>query len=71
MTLAKNRDVNLAGEQLDLYFVLCRAGQSNPTFLLQTSSDSYVLRKKPPGMLLPGAHKVTWLATRLRRSSPL
>ncbi|KAI1889153.1 hypothetical protein AGOR_G00176150 [Albula goreensis] len=35
-----------------------RAGQSNPTFLLQTSSDSYVLRKKPPGKLLPGAHKV-------------
>ncbi|KAG7488499.1 hypothetical protein MATL_G00034720 [Megalops atlanticus] len=35
-----------------------RAGQSNPTFLLQTSSKSYVLRKKPPGMLLPGAHKV-------------
>ncbi|KAJ8376755.1 hypothetical protein SKAU_G00073350 [Synaphobranchus kaupii] len=35
-----------------------RAGQSNPTFLVQTSSESYVLRKKPPGMLLPGAHKV-------------
>uniref|UniRef100_A0A8C8EKD8 Acyl-CoA dehydrogenase family member 11 n=1 Tax=Oncorhynchus tshawytscha TaxID=74940 RepID=A0A8C8EKD8_ONCTS len=34
------------------------AGQSNPTFLIQTPSDSYVLRKKPPGMLLPGAHKV-------------
>uniref|UniRef100_A0A673YKF3 Acyl-CoA dehydrogenase family member 11 n=1 Tax=Salmo trutta TaxID=8032 RepID=A0A673YKF3_SALTR len=34
------------------------AGQSNPTFLIQTPSDNYVLRKKPPGMLLPGAHKV-------------
>ncbi|KAK5615549.1 acyl-CoA dehydrogenase member 11 [Crenichthys baileyi] len=34
------------------------AGQSNPTFLIQTSSSSYVLRKKPPGELLPGAHKV-------------
>ncbi|XP_034416161.1 acyl-CoA dehydrogenase family member 11 [Cyclopterus lumpus] len=34
------------------------AGQSNPTFLVQTPSDSYVLRKKPPGELLPGAHKV-------------
>ncbi|KAM4606336.1 acyl-CoA dehydrogenase family member 11 isoform 2-T2 [Polymixia lowei] len=33
-------------------------GQSNPTFLIQTPSESYVLRKKPPGMLLPGAHKV-------------
>ncbi|KAM3860502.1 acyl-CoA dehydrogenase family member 11 [Diretmus argenteus] len=34
------------------------AGQSNPTFLLQTPSVSYVLRKKPPGVLLQGAHKV-------------
>uniref|UniRef100_A0A6Q2X4Y3 Acyl-CoA dehydrogenase family member 11 n=1 Tax=Esox lucius TaxID=8010 RepID=A0A6Q2X4Y3_ESOLU len=34
------------------------AGQSNPTFLIQTPSKSYVLRKKPPGILLPGAHKV-------------
>lgn len=33
-------------------------GQSNPTFLIQTPSNSYVLRKKPPGELLPGAHKV-------------
>lgn len=33
-------------------------GQSNPTFLIQTPSKSYVLRKKPPGELLPGAHKV-------------
>ncbi|XP_042256179.1 acyl-CoA dehydrogenase family member 11 isoform X2 [Thunnus maccoyii] len=33
-------------------------GQSNPTFLVQTPSKSYVLRKKPPGELLPGAHKV-------------
>ncbi|XP_061614947.1 nephrocystin-3 isoform X2 [Phyllopteryx taeniolatus] len=34
------------------------AGQSNPTFLIQTPSKSYVLRKKPPGALLAGAHKV-------------
>uniref|UniRef100_G3NI38 Acyl-CoA dehydrogenase family member 11 n=1 Tax=Gasterosteus aculeatus aculeatus TaxID=481459 RepID=G3NI38_GASAC len=34
------------------------AGQSNPTFLIQSPSSSYVLRKKPPGELLPGAHKV-------------
>ncbi|XP_038144905.1 acyl-CoA dehydrogenase family member 11 [Cyprinodon tularosa] len=33
------------------------AGQSNPTFLIQATS-SYVLRKKPTGELLPGAHKV-------------
>ena len=34
------------------------AGQSNPTFLLETGDAHYVLRKKPPGELLPKAHMV-------------
>ncbi|MDZ7699171.1 MAG: phosphotransferase family protein [Deltaproteobacteria bacterium] len=33
-------------------------GQSNPTFLLTAGETSYVLRKKPPGKLLPSAHAV-------------
>ena len=33
-------------------------GQSNPTFLLTTPQARYVLRKKPPGELLPSAHLV-------------
>lgn len=33
-------------------------GQSNPTYLLTTPSKKYVLRRKPPGKLLPGAHAV-------------
>lgn len=33
-------------------------GQSNPTYLLTTPSAEYVLRRKPPGVLLPGAHAV-------------
>jgi aminoglycoside phosphotransferase (APT) family kinase protein len=33
-------------------------GQSNPTFLLETAQARYVLRKKPPGDLLPSAHAV-------------
>lgn len=33
-------------------------GQSNPTFRLSTPNESYVLRRKPPGQLLPGAHAV-------------
>ncbi len=33
-------------------------GQSNPTFLLETSSRRYVMRKQPPGQLLPSAHAV-------------
>lgn len=33
-------------------------GQSNPTYLLKTPNSNYVLRRKPPGKLLPGAHAV-------------
>ncbi|MEO6092708.1 MAG: phosphotransferase [Novosphingobium sp.] len=35
-----------------------RGGQSNPTYKLVTPGKSYVLRRKPPGELLPGAHAV-------------
>ncbi|HEX2764759.1 MAG TPA: phosphotransferase [Allosphingosinicella sp.] len=35
-----------------------RGGQSNPTYRLTTPSRRYVLRRKPPGKLLPGAHAV-------------
>lgn len=33
-------------------------GQSNPTFFLKGGDVEYVLRKKPPGKLLPSAHAV-------------
>jgi aminoglycoside phosphotransferase (APT) family kinase protein len=33
-------------------------GQSNPTFLVQSPARRYVLRRKPPGKLLPSAHAV-------------
>ena len=35
-----------------------KGGQSNPTYKLVTPGRSYVLRRKPPGRLLPGAHAV-------------
>jgi aminoglycoside phosphotransferase (APT) family kinase protein len=35
-----------------------RGGQSNPTYLLETPAQKYVLRRKPPGKLLPSAHAV-------------
>ncbi|HMO29709.1 phosphotransferase [Enterovirga sp.] len=35
-----------------------RGGQSNPTFLLVTDKGEFVLRKQPPGELLPSAHAV-------------
>jgi aminoglycoside phosphotransferase (APT) family kinase protein len=33
-------------------------GQSNPTFFVTAGDRRYVLRKKPPGQLLPSAHAV-------------
>jgi aminoglycoside phosphotransferase (APT) family kinase protein len=33
-------------------------GQSNPTYRVITPLRAYVLRRKPPGLLLPGAHAV-------------
>lgn len=36
-----------------------KGGQSNPTYRLDTTSGrAFVLRRKPPGKLLPGAHAV-------------
>ncbi len=35
-----------------------QGGQSNPTFHLATPQGAYVLRKQPPGVLLPSAHAV-------------
>jgi aminoglycoside phosphotransferase (APT) family kinase protein len=35
-----------------------KGGQSNPTYLIETPQRSYVLRRKPPGKLLPSAHAV-------------
>lgn len=33
-------------------------GQSNPTYLLEAANGRYVLRRKPPGVLLASAHAV-------------
>jgi len=35
-----------------------KGGQSNPTYLIETPLRHYVLRRKPPGKLLPSAHAV-------------
>jgi aminoglycoside phosphotransferase (APT) family kinase protein len=35
-----------------------RGGQSNPTFLVSAGGRRYVIRRKPPGPLLPSAHAV-------------
>ncbi len=35
-----------------------QTGQSNPTYALRTTAGDYVLRRKPPGVLLKSAHAV-------------
>ncbi|KAM8967774.1 acyl-CoA dehydrogenase family member 11 isoform 2-T2 [Pelodytes ibericus] len=35
-----------------------RSGQSNATYFIKKGSNKYVLRKKPHGPLLPGAHRI-------------
>jgi len=35
-----------------------KGGQSNPTYFIKTNEVDYVVRRKPPGKLLPSAHAV-------------
>lgn len=42
----------------DLEILQFEGGQSNPTYMLKSAGRRYVLRKKPPGKLLPSAHMV-------------
>jgi aminoglycoside phosphotransferase (APT) family kinase protein len=48
----------LAGDWSALRVTPFTNGQSNPTFLLAAGDTRYVLRKKPPGVLLPSAHAI-------------
>jgi aminoglycoside phosphotransferase (APT) family kinase protein len=49
---------NVAGYQGPLEVRQFKGGQSNPTYQLITPARKYVLRRKPPGKLLPSAHAV-------------
>lgn len=49
---------HLNGFEAPLEILQFEGGQSNPTYLLRTPGREYVLRKKPPGQLLPSAHQV-------------
>src|SRR6187200_904545 len=49
---------NVAGFGGPLTVRQFKGGQSNPTYLLETPGRRYVLRRKPPGKLLPSAHAV-------------
>jgi len=56
--LAEYLKNNLKGYAGPLQVQQFEGGQSNPTFLLTAGGKEYVLRKKPPGKLLPSAHQV-------------
>jgi aminoglycoside phosphotransferase (APT) family kinase protein len=49
---------NVAGFSGPLTVRQFKGGQSNPTYMLETPRRRYVLRRKPPGKLLPSAHAV-------------
>lgn len=49
---------NVDGYQGPLSVQQFKGGQSNPTYQLTTPTAAYVLRRKPPGKLLPSAHAV-------------
>ena len=56
--LAQYLSANIEGFVGPLQVGQFEGGQSNPTFLLVTPGRRYVLRRKPPGKLLPSAHAV-------------
>ena len=49
---------NVEGYDGPLQVMQFKGGQSNPTYWLADDRRQYVLRKKPPGRLLPSAHQV-------------
>ena len=49
---------HVAGYQGPLIVEQFKGGQSNPTYKLITPGRSYVMRRKPPGQLVKGAHAV-------------
>jgi|SRR5665213_136612 len=56
--LATWMQANVEGFRGPLGVEQFKGGQSNPTYKLTTPDRCYVLRRKPPGQLLKGAHAV-------------
>ena len=57
-SLATYLEDNVEGFEGPLTVRQFEGGQSNPTFQLITPNRTYVMRKQPPGELLPSAHQV-------------
>jgi len=56
--LLEYMSAHVAGFSGELDVRQFEGGQSNPTFLLEADGTHYVMRKQPPGQLLPSAHQV-------------
>lgn len=56
--LAEWMRANVEGYRGPLAVEQFKGGQSNPTYKIVTRRRCYVLRRKPPGLLLKGAHAV-------------
>lgn len=56
--LADYLGANVSGFSSILSVMQFQGGQSNPTYLLESGATKAVLRKKPPGQLLPSAHQI-------------
>jgi aminoglycoside phosphotransferase (APT) family kinase protein len=56
--LAEWMAANVEGYDGPLQVRQFKGGQSNPTYQLITPGQKYVMRRKPPGKLLPSAHAV-------------
>ncbi|MCA6224008.1 MAG: phosphotransferase, partial [Phenylobacterium sp.] len=57
-SLAAWMQANVEGFEGPLEVRQFKGGQSNPTYQLVTPGKKYVMRRKPPGKLLPSAHAV-------------
>ena len=58
MRLAAYLRDHIAGFDGPIRLSQFKGGQSNPTYLIEAAQRRYVLRRKPPGKLLPSAHAV-------------
>lgn len=57
-SLAAYLEAHVEGFRGPLTATKFKGGQSNPTYRIDAASGAYVLRRKPPGKLLPSAHAV-------------
>ena len=51
-------DANISSAGKIIEIAQFKGGQSNPTYKITTENQKFVLRRKPPGVLLPSAHAV-------------